>query len=257
MQGKIPPKQGAIIDSLPDCLPRHVAIIMDGNNRWARQRKLLGAGGHKAGLNALREVIRVSAELGIEVLTLFAFSSENWQRPPAEVRALMKLFLGALRREVKKLNENNIRLRIIGNRSRFSDAIQVGMADAEALTANNDRCTVVIAADYGGHWDICQAARQLTTQVLEGRLAVDDIRPDTFQSAISIGDLPPPDLCIRTGGERRISNFLLWQLAYTELYFTDTYWPDFDQEAFFKALRDFSSRERRFGGASKNEQSGA
>ena len=257
MQGKIPPKQGAIIDPLPDCLPRHVAIIMDGNNRWARQRKLLGAGGHKAGLNALREVIQVAAELGIEVLTLFAFSSENWQRPSAEVRALMKLFLGALTREVKKLNENNIRLRIIGNRSRFSDAIQVGMADAEALTVNNDLCTVVIAADYGGHWDICQAARHLTTQVLEGQLAVDDISPDTFQSVISIGDLPPPDLCIRTGGERRISNFLLWQLAYTELYFTDTYWPDFDQEDFFKALRDYSSRERRFGGTSKKEESGA
>lgn len=254
MQGKTSPEQGAVIEPAPEILPRHVAIIMDGNNRWARQRKLPGISGHKAGLRALREVIQVAAELGVEVLTLFAFSSENWQRPPEEVSALMRLFLTALRREVKKLNENNIRLRVIGDRAKFSDAIQTGISAAQTLTANNNGCTLVIAADYGGHWDICQAARQLAAQVREGQLEVEDINSETLGAAISIGDLPPPDLCIRTGGERRISNFLLWQLAYTELYFTDTYWPDFGREAFIKALKDFSGRERRFGGASKSEE---
>ena len=257
MQGKKSPKQRAVIEPVPEIVPRHIAIIMDGNNRWARQKKLPGVSGHKAGLRALREVIQVAAELGVEVLTLFAFSSENWQRPPAEVRALMSLFLNALRREVKKLNENNIRLRVIGDRAKFSDAIQAGISSAETLTANNNGCTLVIAADYGGQWDICQAARQLAAQVREGQLAVEDINSDTFGAAISIGDLHPPDLCIRTGGEHRISNFLLWQLAYTELYFTDIYWPDFGRQAFIKALKDFSGRERRFGGTSNSEEPSA
>lgn len=257
MHGKKSPKQRAVIEPPPEIVPRHIAIIMDGNNRWARQRKLPGIGGHKAGLRALREVIQVAAELGVEVLTLFAFSSENWQRPQAEVSALMRLFLNALRREVKKLNENNIRLRVIGDRAKFSDAIQAGISAAETLTANNNGCTLVIAADYGGQWDICQAARQLAVQVREGQLAVEDINSETFGAAISIGDLTPPDLCIRTGGEHRISNFLLWQLAYTELYFTDTYWPDFGRQAFIKALKDFSGRERRFGGTSNSGESSA
>lgn len=255
MQMEVPVKQD--ITPVLSCVPRHVAIIMDGNNRWAKQNKLFGGNGHKAGLKALREITKVAAELGVEVLTLFAFSSENWQRPVTEVNMLMKLFLNALKREIKTLNKNNIKLRVIGNRSKFSDAIQVGIKEAEALTANNDRCTLVIAADYGGHWDICQAAKQLTEQVLHGTLAVEDITPDTFQSVISIGDVPAPDLCIRTGGERRISNFLLWQLAYSELYFTDTYWPDFNREKFIAALEDFSGRKRRFGKTSDNESESA
>ncbi len=234
-------------------LPRHVAIIMDGNNRWAKQRKLPGAAGHKAGLEAVRTIMEACSDQGIETLTLFAFSSENWRRPETEVSALMSLFLNALKREVKKLVKNNIRLRVIGDRHRFSQAIQQHIADAEQLTAGNDGCTVVIAADYGGRWDIAQAARSLAGRVLTGDIQVSDITPESFQSTISIGELPEPDLCIRTGGERRISNFLLWQMAYTELYFTDTYWPDFNKEEFHKALEDYSRRERRFGKTSNKE----
>jgi undecaprenyl diphosphate synthase len=228
-------------------LPRHVAIIMDGNNRWARRKKLPGGAGHKAGLDTVRAIMEACSEYGIETLTLFAFSSENWRRPETEVSALMSLFLNALKREVKKLAKNNIRLRVIGDRHRFSQAIQKHIAEAERLTADNDGCTVVIAADYGGRWDIAQAARILAAQVLSNEIQLDDITPESFQSAISIGELPEPDLCIRTGGERRISNFLLWQMAYTELYFTDTYWPDFNKAEFLKALKNYSKRERRFG----------
>ena len=228
-------------------IPRHVAIIMDGNNRWAKKRLLPGVAGHKAGVDAVRAVIDVCMHSGVEVLTLFAFSSENWQRPAEEVGALMELFLSALRREARKLKENGIRLRIIGDCSRFHPELRSAIQEAEALTAKENRLTLQIAANYGGQWDIVQAARQMAEQMQEGQLAAEDFTPEVFQRHLATAELPPADLCIRTGGERRISNFLLWQLAYTELYFTDLYWPDFKREAMQEALQDFAQRQRRFG----------
>lgn len=227
--------------------PRHVAIIMDGNNRWARQRGLPGIAGHKAGVDAVRAVVETCARNNIEVLTLFAFSSENWRRPPDEVSALMRLFLIALRREVRKLHRNNIRLCIIGDRSRFSTILQEHMALAEELTRHNTKMTLVVAVNYGGQWDITQATRKLAQRVAQGELSPDQITEETIQAEISLGDLPLPDLCIRTAGEQRISNFLLWQFAYTEFYFTDVFWPDFKHEEMKKALEAYSGRKRRFG----------
>ncbi|CAN7656060.1 polyprenyl diphosphate synthase [Aquipseudomonas alcaligenes] len=232
-------------------IPRHVAIIMDGNNRWAKKRLLPGVAGHKAGVDAVRAVIEVCAEAGVEVLTLFAFSSENWQRPADEVGALMELFLSALRREARRLNDNQIRLRIIGDRSRFHPELQAAMREAELLTAGEHRFTLQIAANYGGQWDITQAAQRLAREVQAGHLQVDEITPGLLQNCLATGDLPLPDLCIRTGGEHRISNFLLWQLAYAELYFSDLFWPDFKHEAMRKALADFAMRQRRFGKTSE------
>lgn len=234
-------------DASPGIVPRHVAIIMDGNNRWAKKRLLPGVAGHKAGVSAVRAAIEVCVESGVEVLTLFAFSSENWQRPADEVSALMELFLSALRREAKKLNENDIRLRIIGDRSRFHPELQAAMREAEELTAGHRRFVLQIAANYGGQWDIVQAVQQLATQVQAGELCAEEITAPMLQSVLTTGDLPLPDLCIRTGGEHRISNFLLWQLAYSELYFSDLYWPDFKHEAMRKALANFATRQRRFG----------
>lgn len=234
-------------------IPRHIAIIMDGNNRWAKKRGLPGGAGHKAGVESVRRVMEACAEQGVEVLTLFAFSSENWRRPKEEVSALMSLLLNALKREVKRLDKNDIRLRVIGNRERFSEAIQKHMEEAERLTANNSRFTVVVAADYGGQWDITRAAQRVAERVAKGELQPSDISPEIIGEEIAIGDLPPPDLCIRTGGERRISNFLLWQMAYTELYFTDVFWPDFGKEDLLKALRDFACRERRYGRTSASD----
>ncbi|BBT18371.1 di-trans,poly-cis-decaprenylcistransferase [Pseudomonas sp. 1D4] len=232
-------------------VPRHVAIIMDGNNRWAKKRLLPGVAGHKAGVDAVRAVIEVCADAGVDVLTLFAFSSENWQRPADEVSALMELFLGALRREARRLNDNGIRLRIIGDRSRFHPELQAAMREAELLTAGHNRFTLQIAANYGGQWDITQAAQRLAREVQAGHLQVDEITPGLLQNCLATGDLPLPDLCIRTGGEHRISNFLLWQLAYAELYFSDLFWPDFKHDAMRKALADFATRQRRFGKTSE------
>lgn len=232
-------------------VPRHVAIIMDGNNRWAKKRLLPGVAGHKAGVDAVRAVIEVCADAGVDVLTLFAFSSENWQRPADEVSALMELFLGALRREARRLNDNDIRLRIIGDRSRFHPELQAAMREAELLTAGHNRFTLQIAANYGGQWDITQAAQRLAREVQAGHLQVDEITPGLLQNCLATGDLPLPDLCIRTGGEHRISNFLLWQLAYAELYFSDLFWPDFKHDAMRKALADFAKRQRRFGKTSE------
>ncbi|BCA30382.1 MULTISPECIES: polyprenyl diphosphate synthase [Pseudomonadaceae] len=232
-------------------VPRHVAIIMDGNNRWAKKRLLPGVAGHKAGVDAVRAVIEVCADAGVDVLTLFAFSSENWQRPADEVSALMELFLGALRREARRLNDNGIRLRIIGDRSRFHPELQAAMREAELLTAGHNRFTLQIAANYGGQWDITQAAQRLAREVQAGHLQVDEITPGLMQNCLATGDLPLPDLCIRTGGEHRISNFLLWQLAYAELYFSDLFWPDFKHDAMRKALADFATRQRRFGKTSE------
>ena len=241
----------------PATVPRHVAIIMDGNNRWAKKRLLPGVAGHKAGVDAVRAVIEVCAEARVEVLTLFAFSSENWQRPAEEVGALMELFFTMLRREARRLNENNISLRIIGDRSRFHPELQAAMAEAEALTAGNGRFVLQIAANYGGQWDIAQAAQQLARKVQAGALRPDEITPELLQGCLATGDLPLPDLCIRTGGEHRISNFLLWQLAYSELYFSDLYWPDFKHEAMRSALANFASRQRRFGKTSEQVEAGA
>ena len=226
---------------------RHVAIIMDGNNRWAKARKLPGVAGHKAGVNSVRAVVEACARSGVEVLTLFAFSSENWRRPKAEVSALMRLFMVALKREVKKLHKNNIRLKIIGDRQKFSSALQQSMEKAELLTARNTRMTLVIAANYGGHWDIVEATRKIAGLVARGELKPAEITDEHIQSFISLGDLPPPDLCIRTAGEQRISNFLLWQFAYTEFYFADEFWPDFREESMERALLVYSKRIRRFG----------
>ncbi|MFV8570593.1 isoprenyl transferase [Marinobacter sp. SBS5] len=227
--------------------PRHVAIIMDGNNRWAKARRLKGVAGHKAGVDAVKAVVETCARQGVEVLTLFAFSSENWRRPKDEVSALMRLFVIALEREVRKLHRNNIRLRIIGDRTAFNPLLQDHMEKAEALTRENTAMTLVIAANYGGHWDITQATQAVAEKVRAGELAPSDITDDLIQQNLSIGDLPMPDLMIRTAGEQRISNFLLWHLAYTEFYFSDVYWPDFKAEEMLKALEAYGQRKRRFG----------
>ncbi|WP_240724558.1 polyprenyl diphosphate synthase [Halomonas borealis] len=228
-----------------DRLPHHVAIIMDGNNRWAKARGMSGVRGHHAGVESVRAVIRRAAERGVETLTLFAFSSENWKRPAIEVSALMELFLIALKREVKKLHQHDIRLSVIGDRSGFSSAIQQHIEQAEALTADNRGLHLVIAANYGGQWDIARAARRLGARVADGTLAPEAIDEASLGAELSLAT--PVDLCIRTSDEKRISNFLLWQLAYAELYFSPLLWPDFDAEAFDQALDDFAGRKRRFG----------
>ncbi|AKX52459.1 isoprenyl transferase [Thiopseudomonas alkaliphila] len=232
-------------------IPRHVAIIMDGNNRWAKKRFLPGVAGHKAGVDAVRAVVEVCAEAGVEVLTLFAFSSENWQRPEEEVGALMKLFLNALRKEVRQLAENGIGLKIIGDRSRFQPELQKAMGEAELQTADNKRLILQVAANYGGQWDIVQAAQRIAREVKAGHVQIDEITPDLLQNCLSTAGVPAPDLCIRTGGEQRISNFLLWQLAYSELYFSPLYWPDFKHTAMREALAAYAQRQRRFGKTSE------
>lgn len=228
-------------------IPRHLAIIMDGNGRWARKRLLPRVAGHRVGLEAVRKTITACVEQGIEVLTLFAFSSENWRRPKEEVGLLMKLFMTALDNEVRKLHKNGVRLRVIGELSAFSPELQQRIAESEALTASNTTLTLVIAANYGGRWDITQATRRLAAQVERGEIASDDIDEERIRQQLCLADLPEPDLFIRTGGEQRISNFLLWQLAYTEFYFTDLLWPAFDAEALQAALDSFAGRQRRFG----------
>ncbi|MAD43768.1 MAG: di-trans,poly-cis-decaprenylcistransferase [Oceanospirillaceae bacterium] len=228
-------------------VPRHVAIIMDGNNRWAKRRFMPGVAGHKAGVEAVRSVVETSVRNGVEVLTLFAFSSENWRRPEDEVSALMQLFVIALEREVRKLHRNNIRLRVMGDISGFSARLQTLIREAEALTADNSAMTLVIAANYGGQWDVAQAARRIAEDVQAGKLAPADINEQVFHQYTWLNDLPAPDLLIRTGGEMRISNFMLWQTAYSEFYFSDAYWPDFKEEEYQKALSAFADRTRRFG----------
>ena len=228
-------------------VPSHVAIVMDGNGRWAVQRRSPRFNGHRAGVNAVRDAVRFCAERGIEVLTLFAFSSENWRRPAEEVGLLMNLFVSALQQEMRKLHDNNIRLRVVGDRSAFNSNLRKQISAAELLTATNTGMHLVIAANYGGRWDIVQAVRKLVAGVADGELAVEDITEAHFSAVACLADLPEPDLFIRTGGEARISNFLLWQLAYTELYFTETLWPDFGAEALDEALAAYASRQRRFG----------
>lgn len=234
---------------------RHVAIIMDGNNRWARQQGLSGISGHKAGVERIRDVMSACQELDIRVLTVFAFSSENWKRPGKEVEALMSLFLLYLKQEAKELRKKNVRLRVIGNRSRFSPSLQKAIVAAEELTREGDT-TLVIAADYGGRWDIAEAAQALARQVAEGKLDPDMIDEHLLHSHTKLADLPPLDLLIRTGGELRISNFLLWQCAYAELYFTDKYWPDFTAAELHQAAASFHERQRRFGMTSDQIEKG-
>lgn len=228
-------------------LPRHVAIIMDGNGRWAQAKGKPRVFGHKKGVESVRNAVKFCRQLNIESLTLFAFSSENWRRPEQEVTTLMELFMFVLTNEVKKLDKNNVKLKVIGDISRFSDKLQKSVQKAEQLTANNTGLTLNIAANYGGQWDIAQAAKQLAKQVEAGDLSAEDIDENALSQYISMHEQAPLDLLIRTGGDLRISNFLLWQAAYAELYFTDTLWPDFNEQAFADAIACYVSRERRFG----------
>lgn len=229
-------------------LPQHIAIVMDGNNRWAKSRDLPVRSGHRFGAEAAREVVNSCLARDIKYLTLFAFSSENWLRPKREVRDLMALFLTVLKRkEIRQLHRRNVRLEFIGNRSSFPQKLQDNMREVEELTHNNTGMTVIVAADYGGRWDIANAFTSIVGKVSSGELSADAIDVDLLHQHMSSSSYPDPDLCIRTGGERRISNFLLWQFAYTELYFSDCYWPDFDDTQFQIALDDFAKRQRRYG----------
>lgn len=232
-------------------VPRHIAIIMDGNGRWAKRRLMPRVAGHRKGVEALRGVIRACAERGVSHLTVFAFSSENWRRPQEEVTLLMELFMRALENEVARLHENGIRFRVIGDLSGFSERIQTLIRDAETLTRDNTRLTFTVAANYGGRWDIVQAMKKL----MAAGVSPDEVDEAALAQKLSIADMPEPDLFIRTGGEQRISNFLLWQLAYTELYFTDALWPDFDPAALDEAIASYRTRERRFGRTSEQVRS--
>jgi undecaprenyl diphosphate synthase len=220
---------------------------MDGNGRWAEARGEPRPVGHRAGIEPVRKIIRECANLGIEALTLFAFSSENWRRPETEVAAIMGLFMEALDREVAELHANRVRVRIIGNRQRLSVRLQQRIAEAEALTANNDGLKLQVAVSYGGRWDVLEAAKRLAARAASGEIRANDIDEEMFSAELQLSDLPDPDLFIRTGGEHRVSNFLLWNIAYAELFFTDVLWPDFDEAEFKLALEDFAGRERRFG----------
>ena len=228
-------------------LPRHIAIVMDGNGRWARARGDARADGHRAGVEPVRMVIEECVRQGIGALTLFAFSSENWRRPRDEVISLMSLFVESLEAEIGELHRNGVRLRFIGERGELDARLRASMASSEQTTVTNVRLQLQIALSYGGRNDIVVAARRLASQVERHELSLEEIDEPTFAAALALGGLPDPDLFIRTGGEQRISNFLLWNLAYTELYFTDCLWPDFDAECFAAALQHFSRRQRRFG----------
>ncbi len=229
-------------------VPRHIAIIMDGNGRWAQQRLLPRAVGHHAGVKAVRKIVEYcAADPQIEVLSLFAFSSENWRRPETEVTLLMRLFLTTLQDEIDKLHKNNIRLRFIGDRTAFDAQLQQKMTEGELKTQHNTALTLVIAANYGGRWDMTQACKIVSQRIASGELSPCAINETILNQHLCLADLPEPDLFIRTGGEQRVSNFMLWQLAYTELYFTQTLWPDFNQAALQEAITSFKSRQRRFG----------
>lgn len=228
-------------------VPNHVAIIMDGNGRWAQMQGKKRVFGHKNGVESVRSTVTAARKMGVKALTLFAFSSENWLRPEEEVSVLMELFMLVLNREVKRLHKNDIRFRVIGDVSRFSNKLQEKIKAAESLTEHNQGMVLSIAANYGGRWDITHAAKQLAAQVKQGEISVDDITEDSLNRLTSLYDMPDLDLMIRTGGDHRISNFLLWQVAYAEFYFTDVLWPDFNEAEFTKAVETFTQRERRFG----------
>ena len=241
----------------PTSIPAHIAIVRDGNGRWAKKRNRPRSLGHQAGQKALRATIENCVRVGVETLTVFAFSSENWNRPAGEISRLMEIFLRALDKEVSELHENHICLRFIGDKTAFSPAIQAKMLKAETLTAANTRLVANIAVNYGGRWDITQAAKQMATAAANGDLSIDDADESQFAQFLALADSPDPDLFIRTGGEMRISNFLLWQSAYTEFYFTDVLWPDFDSDVLDQAIAAFQSRERRFGRTSEQVKSAA
>jgi undecaprenyl diphosphate synthase len=227
--------------------PKHIAIIMDGNGRWASKRFVPRIQGHQKGVKAVRKVVKHCGKLGVKTLTLFAFSSENKNRSNEEVSLLFKLFLSVLKQEVNKLNNHNVKLKIIGDLGLFPQEVQRTAIDAQALLANNTGLTLVIAANYGGQWDIAQAAQQIAKRAVNNEINADDINIDSFSQYLSLADQPKVDLLIRTSGELRISNFLLWDIAYSELYFTDTFWPDFDPAELDKAIESFNHRDRRFG----------
>lgn len=234
-------------------LPQHIAIIMDGNGRWAKKRFLPRLAGHRAGVEAARKVVKHSLKRGIKVLSLFAFSSENWQRPALEVSGLMDIFLSGLEREVHQLHEHGVRLKFIGRRDRLNEKLREKMQGVEALTQNNTAMALVIAVDYGGQWDITESVRALAKSVEAGELQSQDITPDHIAKHLSFADLPDPDLFIRTSGELRLSNFMLWQLAYAELFFTEKAWPDFDEATYDQALAAYAARDRRYGGITLKE----
>lgn len=228
-------------------VPKHVGIIMDGNHRWASSKHLPSAAGHRAGAKRLREIAEACADVGIKNLTLFAFSTENWQRPSKEVSLLMDLMRHVMQNDIEELNKRNVRLRVIGSRQKFAPDIQDQMRHCEELTKRNNELNLSVAVNFGGRWDIVQAAQKAAEKVANGELTPDQIDESLFSECLSLAGLPDPDLLIRTGGEHRVSNFLLWDLAYTELYFTETYWPDFDAACLHQALQVFAQRARRFG----------
>ncbi|MBW3694354.1 isoprenyl transferase [Vibrio sp. T187] len=230
-----------------DSLPKHIAIIMDGNGRWAKAQGKPRVFGHKNGVQAVRKTISSAAKLGIQAVSLFAFSSENWRRPEEEVGVLMELFITVLSNEVKKLHKNNLRLRVIGDKTRFSQRLQKKIAEAEALTHDNTGMVINIAANYGGKWDIQEAVKKIALDVQQGKLSIDDIDEPLITQNLTMSDIPEVDLLIRTSGECRISNFMLWQLAYAEIYFTEQFWPDFNEDSLVEAVTWFINRERRFG----------
>ncbi|AMT96419.1 MULTISPECIES: polyprenyl diphosphate synthase [Psychrobacter] len=235
----------------PDILPRHIAIIMDGNNRYGKANDLAKGQGHVAGKDALDPIVEYCVETGIEVLTVFAFSSENWQRPPSEVALLMQLLSSTIYEQIPRMNEYRIRLRFIGDRSQLSDSLQALMADAEEKTADFEAMTLVIAISYGGQWDIANAAKQLAQQVQTGQLQAEEVSKELLGEYVQLADAPAVDMLIRTGGEYRISNFLLWQSAYAELFFTQTLWPNFGAEELSTMVTEFAQRQRRFGKTSE------
>jgi len=230
-----------------DSVPVHIAIVMDGNGRWARQRGLPRTAGHRAGAKSVRSVVEEAVRRGVRVLTLFAFSSENWRRPRSEVSLLMELFISTLRVEVTRLVEHDVQLRVIGELSAFSEQLQRQVRDAERATRDNRTLILQIAANYGGRWDVTQAVRRVVKDVTEGILDPAEISESTIAARLSFPDVPDPDLFVRTGGEKRLSNFLLWQSAYAELYFSDLMWPEFDGDALLAAINDYARRQRRFG----------
>lgn len=229
-------------------IPQHVAVVMDGNGRWAKSKGLPRVAGHKVGVESVRCAVQYCLNLGIRYLTIFAFSSENWKRPALEVAALKELFAVSLAKETKKLHEQGVRMRFIGDVASFGRRLANAAQKAEQVTADNHNLTLVIALNYGGQWDICEATKQMAQQVQAGRLSVDEITPATFGQHLSTSGMPDPELYIRTSGEYRISNFLLWQLAYSELYFCDTFWPEFNETEWDKAIQWYQGRQRRFGG---------
>ncbi|WP_423907963.1 polyprenyl diphosphate synthase [Candidatus Spongiihabitans sp.] len=227
--------------------PRHIAVIMDGNGRWAKQRGLPRVAGHRQGVEIIKSMVQTCGQRGIPYLTLFAFSRENWKRPSTEVTLLLELLASTLENELLGLHEHRIRLRIIGDLSRFPQRLQQAITDADELTRNNKALNLTIAINYGGKWDLLEACKSIVELVEQGEIPSASITPELIESQLCTHELPEPDFFIRTGGEQRISNFLLWQLAYTELYFTHIYWPDFNQACFDKALQTFANRQRRFG----------